>query len=107
MSKSLEISGATRVTSWEKGWNENLLYLKNHQNDALIPKYHDKYPYVRFKQKFYKSDKGTELFFPHALLLNEIGNVLLIFHLEKLLNSGVGQRKIFYLFIQKYQSWYL
>jgi trans-aconitate methyltransferase len=90
MSKSLEISGAKRIVSWEKGWGENLNNLKNHQEDALIPKYFGKYPYVRFKQEFYGAGKNTELIFLRALLLNEIENILTDFLPKNIIEFGCG-----------------
>ena len=99
MSKSLEKSGTKRIVSWENGWDENLNDLNNHRVDALIPKYFGKYPYVRFRQEFYRADKSTELFFLRALLLNEIENILTDFSPKNIIEFGCGTgHNLFFLY---------
>jgi hypothetical protein len=50
LEKPLEKTGEHRKTKWEHGWNESL-----EQND-FVPGYFNKYPVMRFNQKFIRSN---------------------------------------------------
>lgn len=48
-------SGEHRIGDWNKGWDENAQeFEKTKQISSLIPKYFNKYKYVRFDDKMYK-----------------------------------------------------
>lgn len=48
-------SGEHRIGDWNRGWDENAQeFEKTKQISALIPKYFNKYKYVRFDDKMYK-----------------------------------------------------
>jgi len=54
-------SGEHRHEQWEKGWEENLIELLQQNNNkdffkAILPKYFNKYPIVRFNHKLVKSE---------------------------------------------------
>lgn len=49
-------AGKKRRTQWDSSWGENLKELNtNHLVDSIIPKYFDKYEFVRFEQRFIKT----------------------------------------------------
>ena len=59
-------SGKHRKKQWEKGWGENLeLYKKNQDEENVLPKYHGKFPILRFKQQFIEA--VSEKFEYHTL----------------------------------------
>lgn len=55
LDKNVVFSGEHRIEQWENGWKENLDKLAvTSSEEAIIPKYFGKYPFVRFQQKFLK-----------------------------------------------------
>lgn len=48
-------SGEHRLPQWEAGWGENLSDTQNNlSKDAIVPKYYNKYPVLRWNQQFIK-----------------------------------------------------
>jgi len=90
MEKKLQFSGPARLSSWESGWEENLIFLKQNQDNALLPRYFGKYPYIRFKQEFYGASEHVELLFLRALLLNEIERQANGLKPERIVEFGCG-----------------
>lgn len=55
LNPNLSTSGEHRIDAWEKGWGENLEKLKQQQAiEAIAPLYFEKFPFVRYKQRFIK-----------------------------------------------------
>jgi SAM-dependent methyltransferase len=51
------ISGKHRKKDWESGWRENALaYLKSGSLKEIVPKYFNKFPYVRWNNKLIKPE---------------------------------------------------
>lgn len=90
MSRDLPISGFSRQESWKLGWSENFDLLRFNRKDALIPKYFGKYPYVRFKKKFYGSNSETEISFLRTILLNEIEFITKRLAPRRIIEFGCG-----------------
>lgn len=50
LTKDITKSGSHRLNEWESGWSENLQeFIHNNSTNLLIPKYHGKHRYVRWK----------------------------------------------------------
>jgi len=70
----LETVGQHRLEKWEKGWYENFELLKKGKNvKDLIPKYHGKYDYTRWKGELIK---GNTNYFDYYLLIVMIDSIL-------------------------------
>ena len=70
----LETVGQHRLEKWEKGWYENFELLKTGKNvKHLIPKYHGKYDYTRWKGELIK---GNTNYFDYHLLIVMIDSIL-------------------------------
>lgn len=55
LTKDIVESGDHRINDWENGWKENLLDFKLTKNfSSLVPKYHDKNRYARWKGQIVK-----------------------------------------------------
>jgi len=53
--EDLIAAGSKRLNQWESGWNQNLEeFTKTRNINSLIPKYHGKYTYLRWKQQIIK-----------------------------------------------------
>ena len=83
-------SGPSRQKDWLKGWGENLDdYIKTNNPKELIPKYYNKYNYIRFNSDFYKfKDKNTELN-TVRILINYIADIYLC-QSKSIMELGAG-----------------
>ena len=75
---SLVQAGRKRQNDWFKGWEENLrnFTISNDIQD-LIPKYYNKFPYIRYKSELYRvRSKNTELN-SVRILINYIADIYL------------------------------
>ena len=71
-------AGRKRQNDWFKGWEENLrnFTISNDIQD-LIPKYYNKFPYIRYKSELYRvKDEHTELN-SVRILINYIADIYL------------------------------
>ena len=56
----VSVAGPHRNKDWELGWHENFQnYILNKDSTAIIPKYFDKHPIVRWKQNWIKSSSSS------------------------------------------------
>jgi len=66
-------SGEHRINEWEKGWNENLEnFVRTKDFFELIPKYHSKKNYVRWKQSIIKSVDKKFDYYIHTIFVDTI-----------------------------------
>ena len=66
-------SGEHRIHEWEKGWNENLEnFLTTKDFFDLIPKYHSKRNYVRWKQNVIKPEDKKFDYYIHIMFVDSI-----------------------------------
>ena len=56
LKENVVVSGDHRIDDWDNGWRENLeIFRLTKKLDDLVPKYHSKYNYLRWKGDFIKS----------------------------------------------------
>lgn len=66
-------SGEHRIEEWEIGWNENLQNFLNTKDFLdLIPKYHSKRNYVRWKQTIIKPEDKKFDYYIHTIFVDSI-----------------------------------
>ncbi|OUL43733.1 hypothetical protein B0W81_02340 [Prochlorococcus sp. HOT_208_60] len=71
-------SGPDRQKDWLKGWGENLdNYSKSCNPKDLIPKYFNKYKYIRFDSDFYKFKNSETELNTVRILINYIADIYL------------------------------
>ena len=69
-------SGPSRQKDWLKGWGENLdNYIKTQDPKELIPKYYNKYNYIRFNSDFYKFENDETELNTVRILINYIADL--------------------------------
>lgn len=67
------VSGDHRINDWDNGWRENLETFKlTKKLDDLIPKYHGKYKYLRWRGDFIKSVSDNLDYKLHIILVDSI-----------------------------------
>lgn len=73
LTKDIVKSGEHRINEWEKGWNENLEnFLITKDFFDLIPKYHSKRNYVRWKQNIIKPEDKKFDYYIHTIFVDSI-----------------------------------
>ena len=71
-------SGPLRQKDWLKGWGENLdNFRKTNNPEELIPKYYNKYKYIRFDSEFYKFENNNTELNTVRILINYIADIYL------------------------------
>jgi len=66
-------SGEHRIDEWEKGWRENLQnFLRTNDFFDLIPKYHSKRNYIRWKQSIIKPEDKRLDYYIHTIFVDSI-----------------------------------
>ena len=71
-------SGPSRQKDWLKGWGENLdNFIKTNNTKELIPKYYNKYNYIRFNSDFYKFKNNETELNTVRILINYIADIYL------------------------------
>ncbi len=88
--KNLVQAGRKRQNDWFKGWEENLSNFINSNNIIdLIPKYYNKYPYIRYNSELYRvKSKNAELN-SVRVLINYIADIYLR-DSEEIIEIGAG-----------------
>lgn len=85
-------AGKKRKKQWDNGWGENLNELNDkHMVDSIIPKYFDKYEFIRFEQRFIKTKSKNFEYYSLKIILDWIfekylGNIKTIYEF----GSGTG-----------------
>lgn len=73
LTTDIVVSGEHRINEWERGWSENLELFSDTGNiDDLIPKYHSKNRYARWKQRIINPESNNFDYKLHVILLDII-----------------------------------
>jgi len=88
--KNLVQAGRKRQNDWFKGWEENLknFSISNDIKD-LIPKYYNKFPYIRYKSELYRVKKENTELNSVRILINYIADIYLR-DFEEIIEIGAG-----------------
>tara|TARA_Y100001978_G_scaffold31829_1_gene27512 strand:+ start:321 stop:1253 length:933 start_codon:yes stop_codon:yes gene_type:complete len=71
-------SGPSRQKDWLRGWGENLdNFIKTNEPKDLIPKYYNKYKYIRFDSEFFKFENDNTELNTVRILANYIADIYL------------------------------
>ncbi len=71
-------SGPSRQKDWLIGWGENLNnFIKTNDPKDLIPKYYNKYKFIRFDSEFFKFKKDNTELNTVRILINYIADIYL------------------------------
>ena len=84
-------AGKHRSSDWESGWTENLtLYVASGDDRALVPRYFNKNPVVRWRQELVRSESPTLEFDLFATLLDWVLDTRVPDHTKALYEFGCG-----------------
>ena len=88
--KKIIRAGRKRQNDWFKGWEENLNNFKI-SNDIkdLIPKYYNKFPYIRYKSELYRVTNANAELNSVRILINYIADIYLK-NFEEIIEIGAG-----------------
>ena len=83
-------AGRKRQNDWYKGWDENFKnYCISNNTEDLIPKYYNKYPYLRFDSELYKIKNPRAELNSVRILINYITDVYLK-NFNQIIELGAG-----------------
>ena len=75
---SLVQAGRKRQNDWFKGWEENLRnFIRSNDIQDLIPKYYNKFPYIRYKSELYRVRSENAELNSVRILINYIADIYL------------------------------
>ncbi len=88
--KSLIQAGRKRQNDWLKGWEENLInFAISNDIKDLIPKYYNKFPYIRYKSDLYRVNNVNAELNSVRILINYIADIYLR-NFEEIVEIGAG-----------------
>ena len=88
--KNIIKAGRKRQNDWYKGWDENFKnYCNSNNPEDLVPKYYNKYPYLRFNSELYKVINNSTELNSVRILINYITDIYLE-DFDNIIELGAG-----------------